>query len=480
MHTGILIGDPASPILWNIFLADLRISIDDGDVFLDGVRIPYLAQADDLLLMSTSLAGLQRKLEELERWCLRNGLRINVSKTFLMAFGPLPTTHPNLHLCGEVLRLVDSTTYVGFTITSAERNIFAPHRRSKASAARNIANTVLSLESYVGRIPPTFVINLYYARLDPYLTAGAMVDLDVDASALLDFENVQHTYLRRVLALTRRSCLTPLFTETGIWPIRYRRAAISLRYLVYLLQSPSRFATAALQHSITLARSGHPSWFSDITHALRRLPVPVQFDFHADWTPTTVSTKLLEHLHQSLRLHLNLAVLNSERLVVWKHGVLPRLPRPHSLAVMCTYRSYLDLPFLQRRAIARLLASCHPYAVERLRYASPAIPRHWRICRFCRRKGAVETETHIIFDCMGHNSLTRDRESYYTELLRLQPSLLPLRRTLDDWMFLAMVIHSKDLASITAEYVLKTFNYCAASPPLYIQSQDDYDNNTVL
>jgi hypothetical protein len=36
---GMLTGDPASPILWNLFLADLSMMPDTDDVFLAAIRI---------------------------------------------------------------------------------------------------------------------------------------------------------------------------------------------------------------------------------------------------------------------------------------------------------------------------------------------------------------------------------------------------------------------------------------------------------
>jgi hypothetical protein len=59
---GLLTGNPASPILWNLFLADLKMMPDKDDIFLAAVRISLLAQADDMLLVSLSARGLQGKL----------------------------------------------------------------------------------------------------------------------------------------------------------------------------------------------------------------------------------------------------------------------------------------------------------------------------------------------------------------------------------------------------------------------------------
>jgi hypothetical protein len=62
-------GDPAFSILWNLFLADLKMMPDKDDIFPTAVRISLLAQADDMLLSSLSARGLQGKLNTLQQWC---------------------------------------------------------------------------------------------------------------------------------------------------------------------------------------------------------------------------------------------------------------------------------------------------------------------------------------------------------------------------------------------------------------------------
>jgi hypothetical protein len=51
---GLLTGDPASPVLWNL---DLAMPNDADNIILDEIRIAILAPADDVLLISTSAAG---------------------------------------------------------------------------------------------------------------------------------------------------------------------------------------------------------------------------------------------------------------------------------------------------------------------------------------------------------------------------------------------------------------------------------------
>lgn len=66
---GLLTGDPASPTLWNLYMSSLKMPPDKDDVVLGGVAMDMLAQADDILLLSLSARGLQRKLDALSVWC---------------------------------------------------------------------------------------------------------------------------------------------------------------------------------------------------------------------------------------------------------------------------------------------------------------------------------------------------------------------------------------------------------------------------
>jgi hypothetical protein len=109
---GLLTGDSASPILWNLFLADLSLLPDYEDLFLAGVRISLLAQADDLLIVSLSVRGLQVKLGSLEQWCARNFILVNLIKTVILIFGSVPLPLPTFFLGSKQLEVVTEEKYV--------------------------------------------------------------------------------------------------------------------------------------------------------------------------------------------------------------------------------------------------------------------------------------------------------------------------------------------------------------------------------
>ncbi|KAJ7484243.1 hypothetical protein FB451DRAFT_1435402 [Mycena latifolia] len=96
-----------------------------------------------------------------------------------MLFGELPSTIPRMMVGDKVIRLVNSYKFVGIIFTSVERDIFAAHYVKKASKARTVANTTFGAKTMIGCLPSYEGIRLYNARIDPHLTFGSEVCLDV-------------------------------------------------------------------------------------------------------------------------------------------------------------------------------------------------------------------------------------------------------------------------------------------------------------
>ena len=78
---GLLTGDTASPVLWNIYFCDLEIHSDADDIRLGGRAICHVEQADDVALFSTTADGLQRKISSFCMWCSLNSMTVSVQKT---------------------------------------------------------------------------------------------------------------------------------------------------------------------------------------------------------------------------------------------------------------------------------------------------------------------------------------------------------------------------------------------------------------
>lgn len=77
---------------------------------------------------------------------------------------------------------------------STDRDIFTDHYSIKLKA-RRIVNVTCGVESMVGNLPPWGCKHLYMACLDPHLTYGCEVTLDVEPSQLRELQVVQHSFI---------------------------------------------------------------------------------------------------------------------------------------------------------------------------------------------------------------------------------------------------------------------------------------------
>ncbi|KIJ53185.1 hypothetical protein M422DRAFT_242317 [Sphaerobolus stellatus SS14] len=184
----VLEGDP-SPVLYLLYCHDFVLLGDPDGALPDGISISHLEHADDMVIISTSLRGLQHHLDHLKAWCGRNFMTINATKSKYMIFGPLPLSLPLPVLGRKHLDFVDTFTYIGCTFFTTSRNIFAEHYKRKAAMAARIANTILSLSKHVRAIP--IMTGKTILRV-----CGPTSYLHVDNSTLALLEAVQYTFLR--------------------------------------------------------------------------------------------------------------------------------------------------------------------------------------------------------------------------------------------------------------------------------------------
>ena len=87
-------------------------------------RIKYrtcLLWADDLILLSDSVSGLQKQLNGLFRFCSDNMMIVNEMKTKVMVYGP-DNRNVVFKFNGKTLDIVDQYKYLG-NITKSIKNM---------------------------------------------------------------------------------------------------------------------------------------------------------------------------------------------------------------------------------------------------------------------------------------------------------------------------------------------------------------------
>ncbi|KAG1673340.1 putative ABC transporter C family member 15 [Nymphon striatum] len=112
-------GDPLSPLLFSLFLADLPDYLDfDGLSFPNSsVKIHLLMYADDIVLLAEDANQLQTALDCLFKYCQQFKLQINVEKSKFFVFhkGRLPKCSVSIN--GHDLERVPTFVYLGIVFT---------------------------------------------------------------------------------------------------------------------------------------------------------------------------------------------------------------------------------------------------------------------------------------------------------------------------------------------------------------------------
>ena len=124
-------GGLTSPFIFNVFYKDLidELSACHNGVSIKGNMFNVYCYADDILISSTSVTGLQCLINKAKRYIKQHGLRFNPSETSCMLFGNNPfDSLPVWTIDGVNLQIESSITYLGAELS--------PHGGNKHTESR--------------------------------------------------------------------------------------------------------------------------------------------------------------------------------------------------------------------------------------------------------------------------------------------------------------------------------------------------------
>ena len=120
INLGVRQGCVLSPLLFNIFMADLarKLQMAEGKVKVNDTEVSSIFWADDIILLSESENGLRNMIKILEEYSNENKLRVNTDKTKVMIFNKTGRLMKRLyHINGIPLENTRSYKYLGFLLT---------------------------------------------------------------------------------------------------------------------------------------------------------------------------------------------------------------------------------------------------------------------------------------------------------------------------------------------------------------------------
>ena len=184
---------------------------------LSGALIPLLLYADDLTIMSTTAAGLQRQLYALQLFCKQRQLTVSLAKTKVVIFGSRARCQ-TFTFNGNEVECVQSYKYLGFEL-HATKNL--SHGVSKLVSAANKAMHAMNHRcAFLHISDPKQRCKLFDSLVLPILSYASEV-WGVDKTVGDSAEQMHRQFLKHVLGVRGSTATLIVLAEFGRYPLHF-------------------------------------------------------------------------------------------------------------------------------------------------------------------------------------------------------------------------------------------------------------------
>ena len=221
-NQGVKQGCILSPLLFNIFLADLPQCISGDECnpvkIHGGTHVSSIIWADDIILLSESESGLQSMLDSLSQYTKENGMQINVDKTKVMIFNKTGRFFRRCFYFGDTnLFSTNSYKYLGFIVTPSGE-ILSGLNDLKDRALRAYFKLKKAMGNYF-RLYPKVTIHLFDTLIKPILLYNSDFWGCLKPPSNNPIENTHMRFCKDLLGVQRQTANIGVLLELGRVPI---------------------------------------------------------------------------------------------------------------------------------------------------------------------------------------------------------------------------------------------------------------------
>jgi hypothetical protein len=267
--SGIFQGCVWSRLIFILFIdaiSDELRSVDSHSPKLAERIIRHLLWADDLVLISKTILGLQRLLDTVKRFCDYWGLEVNTDKTNILVFGRgVRLAREEVWFYdGKKLNVQYTTRYLGFYFSSNNR--WAQHRKIMVEKANRALYAITEFLFKNRNLPVKFFKYLFSTAIEPILLYGSEI------WSVFPKQNTNPSYvpfhtevdipllkfLRLALGVPKHTATSAVLLETGSIRTSCKALSRAIDYWVRLQRLPeSHIMKHCLAEQISLMRAGN-------------------------------------------------------------------------------------------------------------------------------------------------------------------------------------------------------------------------------
>ena len=398
---GLLQGESTSPILFSLYINDLETSINDewSGTEIQNIIIKLLMFADDTAIFSETREGLQKAIDDLDRYCSKWGITININKTKIVVFrkaGRLSQTDKWAYR-GTEIEIVSFFKYLGCHLASS--GSFNKCTQELIKSARRALFSLRIFFAKNNELLPSTKLMFFDTMIKPILFYGCEV---WGLNKVDSIETFYLAFLKSILHVKTSTTNNYVYGELGVYPLYIERQVRVLKYWSKIINPENekgKFVNCIYKelHQLSISDPGSVTWATLVRDTLYKCNLGIYWERQAISDDNFFLSLVRKRLQDNYRTEWAESVMNSTDGRIYKH-----------IKESFCYESYLDN--IQNRALRHALTkirlSSHRYNIETGRWGKNKIPRADRQCTLCN---VIEDEFHVLIICPRYVNERRGR-----------------------------------------------------------------------